>query len=167
MAINFIFSIRKILMAIKYTIIEESFEDSFELIAIHSNLEGYALAYHINDAANLRLARRAEDLGLDKVSFPVFEWEDEAEGQSWQLLCNSRKYESSEDAVGLFSKSKTSKTYYLIEERKDIDYFLKITPGNTRFVQEMVKMLISVPKLTMVYPLDSGTIKTKQNLIFY
>ncbi len=154
-------------MAIKYKIIEESFEDSFELIAIHSNLEGYALAYYINDASNLRLARRAEDLELDKVSFPVFEWEDEAEGQNWQLLCNSRKYESSEDSVGLFSKSRTLRTYYLVEERKDIDYFLKITPGNIKLVQKMVKMLIAVPKLTMAYLLDSGTIKTKQNLIFY
>ncbi len=154
-------------MAIKYKIIEESFEDSFELIAIHSNLEGYALAYYVNEAANLRLARRATDLEIARVSFPVFEWEDEVEGQNWQLLCNSRKYESSEDAIGLFTKSKTLRTYYLVEERKDIDYFLKVTPGNTKFVQKMAKMLLAVPKLTMAYPLDSETIKAKQNLIFY
>ncbi len=154
-------------MAIKYKIIEESLEDSFELIAIHSNLAGYALAYHINEAANLRLVRCANDLELGKVSFPVFKWEDEVKGQSWQLLCNSRKYESSEDAIGLFSKNKTLRTYYLVEERKDIDYFLKITPGNTKFVQDLIRMLIPVPKLTMVYLLDSGTIKAKQNLIFY
>ncbi len=154
-------------MAIKYKIIDESLEDSSELIAIHSNLAGYSLAYHINEAANLKLARCAKDLELEQVSFPVFEWEDEVEGQSWQLLCNSRKYESSEDAFGLFSESKTLRTYYLVEERKDIDYFLKITPGNTKFVQNMIRMLLPVPKLTMVYLLDSGTIKAKQNLIFY
>ncbi|MEM8507439.1 MAG: IPExxxVDY family protein [Bacteroidota bacterium] len=154
-------------MAVKYKIIEESFEDSFELIAIHSNLEDYALAYHLNEKVNLRLARGSKDLELDTVAFPVFEWEDKVDGQCWQLLCNYKKHEIREDAVGLFTESKTSRTYYLVEERRDIDFFLKITPGNPKIVKEMVKTLMTVPKLTMAYVVDSQTIKAKQNLIFY
>lgn len=154
-------------MATKYKIIEESFEDSFELIAIHSNLEDYALAYHLNEAANIRLMRVVKDLELDNVSFPVFEWDDEVTGQCWQLLCNCRKYESAGDSIGLFTESKTSRSHYLLEERKDVDFFLKITPGNIKFAKEMVKTLMTVPRLTMAYVLDSQTIKAKENLIFY
>ncbi len=154
-------------MAIKYKIIEESLIDSFELVAIHTDLESYALAYQLNKTANLKLARTSKDLELEKGSFPIFEWEDETAEQQWQLLSNSAQYEDSERSMGLFPHTTALRNCYLVDERKEVDYFLKVSPGNARLTKNVVKAVKLIPQLTMVYTVDPETIKSTQNLIFY
>ena len=154
-------------MAVKYKIIEESIEDSFELIAIHSNLEGYALAYHVNSAVALNLARTAKDLEVKEAAFPIYDWEDETRGEHWQLFSNSTTYEAVEESFGLFATDSAVRTQYLIEERREVDFFLKISPKNALQARHTVKTLKSLPKVTLVYQLDVEAIKSNQNLIFY
>ena len=154
-------------MAVKYKIIEESIEDSFELIAIHSNLSSYALAYQINEVAALQLARAAKDLEVQEAAFPIYEWEDETQGEHWQLLSNSTTYEAVEESIGLFATNSAVRTQHLIDERKEIDYFLKISSENPLLAKRTVKSLMALPKVTLVYQLDVGEIKSNQNLIFY
>ena len=154
-------------MAIKYKIIEESLVDSFELVAIHADLESYALAYQLNKTANLKLGRTSKDLELEKGSFPIFEWQDEAAGQQWQLLSNTAQYEDSERSIGLFPQTIALRNCYLVDERKEVDYFLKVSPGNARLTKNVVKAVKLIPQLTMVYTVDTETIKSTQNLIFY
>ena len=46
-------------------------EENYVLIALHSNLEDYALAYALNDALKISLERSKTDLDIsNETSFP-------------------------------------------------------------------------------------------------
>ena len=64
-------------MATVHRISEEFFDDSFGLIALHSNMECYALAYNLNKAAKIMLVRSEDDLEIDTSHYPMFEFKDD------------------------------------------------------------------------------------------
>ena len=101
-------------------------EDNFKLIALHCNLSDYAMAYHINRAAHLKLERRREDLEDSDPVFPVFEWEDTVNDCHWTLVQNMIKKEQMVVDQGLFGENVTIENHYFLEDYREVDYFLKI-----------------------------------------
>ncbi|MEL6918168.1 MAG: IPExxxVDY family protein [Bacteroidota bacterium] len=58
-----------------HKISEDFYEDSFALIAVHSSMEDYAMAYTINLHLKCNLQRSRTDLDVSRqTSFPIFEW---------------------------------------------------------------------------------------------
>ena len=74
----------------KHKILIGDFEDcdSFKLIAIHSALEDYRIAFLLNQTLNLKLKRTKEDLDLGKAKYSMFEWEDNNQLITWTLVSN-------------------------------------------------------------------------------
>ena len=76
-------------------ILEDDFKDEFTLIAIHCSEEAYKMAFLLNQHLSLQLKRRRTDLDFSKqgleLSFPWFEFEDEYEYTTYDLLANSFK----------------------------------------------------------------------------
>src|SRR5690606_2512361 len=60
--IKSIFTIRVIGMLTTHRISDELYDDSYSLIAIHSDLEDYAMTYAINSECGLHLKRMDKDL---------------------------------------------------------------------------------------------------------
>ena len=103
------------------------YDESFSLIAIHSNLEDYAITYAINSSCGLYLKRMKKDLRLDgKMSFSVFDWDDEMSEMYWTLISNKCEVEEEMPSLGLFDNNVSRRTDYLVKERKEVDYFLKV-----------------------------------------
>ena len=153
-------------MAAIHRISEELFVDSFELIALHSNMESYAMAYHINRVMGLNLSRSEEDLEIGKTSFPLYEWKDTFKDQEWFLISNRVMIEEEENSSGLFRSDSTITPHYLIAEKKQINYILKIASEDSSEVYRAIEAIRNVPKISMTYQLDVEDLKSKRNLIF-
>lgn len=153
-------------MVTTHRISAELYDDSFKLIAMHCGLESYAMAYHLNKSAELQLARREKDLDVSATSFPIYEWKDEINDHYWTLVCNTVKEEKESESLGLFSNEIAINTLHLLEERKEVDYFLKVEADNNSIINEAVKKINLIPKVVTAYSLDVAALKSKRNLIF-
>ena len=153
-------------MATIHRISEELFVDSFDLIALHSNMECYALAYHINKVFQIFLVRAKKDLEIGTLSYPIFEYNDEVNDEDWYLVKNVVRKEESDGNQGLFTNSTTVKLNYLLTERKEVNYLLKLHPENSAEIEKRIKAIRAIPKVSMAYQLSVDQLKSKRNLIF-
>lgn len=165
---NPIFTVRIHLMVTTHRISADLCIEDFELIAIHTDLQDYSLAYHLNSEVKLRLARREKDLHFQEgIWFSVFEWMDEITDSYWYLIKNECMVERDDLSIGLFDNEMETISKHLIEERKEVDYFLKIETENQRMVQEEItKRIKSIASVVTAYTIEPDTLKSKKNLIF-
>ena len=143
------------------------YDESFSLIVIHSNLEDYAITYAINSSCGLYLKRMKKDLRLDgKMSFSAFDWDDEMSEMYWTLISNKCEVEEEMPSVGLFDNNVSRRTDYLVKERKEVDYFLKVDTIDEALFLKKIKSINTIAKVITAYPLDTQNLKSKRNLIF-
>ena len=142
-------------------------DDSFGLIAIHSGIEAFKLAYELNGCLNTRFQREKEDLELPGgLSFPVFAWEDELNDRTWTLFDNECQTLGQVTEGNLFSNESAYKVHYLIPERKEVDYFLKIEQDYEQVAIDVLKKIVELPTIITAYTVQEDTIKSKLNLIY-
>ena len=155
--------------------IEEFEEDDFIIIAIHTPLEDYRLAYFLNLNLEIFLSKNKNEVESQvkegKTSFARFTFEDKKNFINWDLVQNKNEIELSENNINqdLFSgfKNKFSASTYLLPEYKKVDYFLKIENAENEIdINKVVSKINSIESVKMVYAIDSENIKSKNNLIF-
>jgi len=153
-------------MVTTHKIAAELYDDSFKLIALHCSLNDYAMAYNINKAISLKLERSGEDLSVADFSFPIFEWKDDDNDVNWTLVSNAIKKTEKRESFGLFATNSEERTHYLINERKEVDYFLKIEEDDNHSINTIVATINAIPKVITAYSIDAANLKSKRNLIF-
>ncbi|MEC7264629.1 MAG: IPExxxVDY family protein [Bacteroidota bacterium] len=154
-------------MLTTHKISADFFDDSFQLIAIHSNLEDYAITYAINSNCGLYLKRMKNDLHLEQnQSYSVFDWDDEFNHMYWTLISNKCEVEEIIPSEGLFGNNVSTRTDHLIKERKEVDYFLKVDAAEEDVLAQKIKAINKISKVITAYALDTETLKSKRNLIF-
>ena len=150
---------------------EELWEDlldnaAFSLFAIHSSLEDHALAYAINHTCRLRLRRTEKDHELDRKSgFVVFSWNDRQRYREWTLFRNPGWEAATIPSGGLFAAEPARNRRYLIHEKKEVDYFIKLE-GEAQGVGIMPDLL-SIRGVATAYRLQATDLKSRHNLILY
>lgn len=147
----------------------------YQLIAIHTLLEDYRLAYLINKQLPINLKKCEKELHVrvkqGETHFARFRYEDENNFAIWDLIENKNSITTQQnDAVtDLFSETSNqfSASTYLLPEYKNVNFFLKIESDNQQSaIDEFVSKINSIDKITMVYTVDKDKIKSKNNLIF-
>ena len=157
-----------------HKLFEDDFEeDTYTLIAIHCSAEDYRLAYLLNNNLDLKLARKQEDLDYNymEASFSIYEWDDDKNFVTWNLVTNTSKKEVERiaSAGSLFSEQQGKRTVskYLIPERKKVDYFVKIsTESHLKSPKIIVSKINAIAEVITAYILDANQLKSKNNLIF-
>ncbi|MBQ0116503.1 MAG: IPExxxVDY family protein [Flavobacterium sp.] len=161
-------------MAITKLSLEDFSSDDYDLIAIHSNLEDYRLAYFVNKYCGISLekAQRTIDVNTPKglSHFSLFTFDDQENEYYWSLISNkSSVTETLENSPSLFADSALdiATNVYLIPELKSVDYFLKIdeTEG-TLSLDSIFRKLANIKQISTVYEVESDTLRSKNNLIF-
>ncbi len=159
-------------MALHKLLVDDFSDDAYKLIAIHCSLEDYRLAYLLNMSLDLRLNRREEDLDFKYLesSYSLFEWNNNTEFVTWNLVSNvCKREENSLSSTGtLFDNSnKLLKTFHLISEYKTVDFFIKIS-GEIQNVNEklVLSRLQSIPQIITSYTVDPIKLRSKNHLIF-
>jgi hypothetical protein len=161
-------------MAIHKLDLDEFDEIDYHLIAIHTTLEDYRLAYFINQHLPVNLSKSKEEILISikegETQFSRFYFDDEDNFISWNLIQNKNEVVGKKEIASqdLFSNStqEVATKVFLLPELKKVDYFLKIESDDDLQINEIVKNLKSIKSLSTVYVVDTETIKSKNNLIF-
>jgi hypothetical protein len=160
-------------MAVHKLILDDIFEESlYTLIAIHCTIEDYRLAYLLNNNLDIHLSRKPSDLDYNngKSAYSIFEWEDPKYLTTWNLVFNICKTELFQQVnyQSLFnSEDKITKTFYLIPEYKQVNYFLKIdNEFNVNKEKYILSSILKIPQVSTAYSIDASQLKSKDNLIF-
>lgn len=161
-------------MAIHKLFIDDFEEADYQLIAIHTTLENYRVAYFINQNLPVLLHRNKKDILIgtekQKTGFSNFQFEDNKKEIFWTLIENKKE-------VSLTQKNKTitlfndqqefSNTIYFLPEFKNVDFFLKIEGDESQInINKIITKLNTIDQITTVYAVDKSRIKSKNNLIF-
>ena len=161
-------------MAIHKLHIEEFDEIDYQLIAIHSTLEDYRLAYYINQNLPINLQKGNFNIQISnkegETQFTRFFFED-SKDIAWNLVQNQNDLfvPSQNSNQGLFAESnnKFSTKIYLIPEFKKVDFFLKIENGEVKIdVSKITNSIKKINRVSTVYAVEVEKIKSKNNLIF-
>lgn len=159
-------------MALHKLLVDDFYDTSFALLAIHCRLEDYRLAYLLNKQLGLNLKRKPQDLDYKyfAASYAIYEWDDVILDTTWNLVSNiCRKEEDSLQSSGsLFDNQNTvMKTYNLLPEFKNVDYLIKVTNENLNFNEKhIINKIQSIPQVITSYAIDIDQIKSKDHLIF-
>jgi hypothetical protein len=161
-------------MAIHKLHLEEFDEIDYQLIAIHSSLEDYRLAYYINQNLPINLKKENCNIQISnkegETQFTRFVFED-SKDITWNLVQNKNNVfvPSQNSNQGLFAETnnKFSTKIYLIPEFKKVDYFLKIENGEVNIdVSKITNCIKKIERVSTVYAVEVEKIKSKNNLIF-
>ena len=161
-------------MAVHKLHLEEFDEIDYQLIAIHTSLEDYRLAYYINQNLPITLKKNNCNIQISnkegETQFTRFVFED-SKDIAWNLVQNKNDVfvPSQTSNQGLFSESnnKFSTKIYLIPEFKKVDYFLKIENGEVSIdMSKITNSIKKIDRVSTVYAVEVEKIKSKNNLIF-
>lgn len=155
-------------------VLDDVFEEAYKLIAIHSSVEEFKLAFLLNKNLNLRLARSRKDIDFQiegmRILFSLYSYEDQYKYCDFHLVSNISKaeYLSTAESDSLFGKNETTlKKSYLLPEFKKVDFFLKIEEETDMISEKLLlEKIREIPQISLAYSIDHEKIKSKENLIF-
>ncbi|WP_047548847.1 IPExxxVDY family protein [Psychroserpens sp. Hel_I_66] len=159
-------------MALHKLLVDDFYDASYSLIAIHCRLEDFRLAYLLNKYLDLKLQRKLQDLDYNyfDASFSIYEWENKKLDTVWNLVSNiCKKDEATLQSSGsLFENSTTvTRTVNLLPELKTVDYLIKVSNEQRNFNEKIILNRIqSIPQVITTYSVDIEKIKSKDHLIF-
>ncbi len=144
------------------------YEHDYSLIAITSTLDDYRLAYFLNKKLEIYLDRQTKNIDFTNknCSFTLYNYDCNSTFSSWSLIANKHLFISKNiEGTNLFNEE--SNVSYLINEKKKVDYFLKIfgdfTSNSLTSVLEKIK---NIKGVITSYTIDPQTLKSKDYLIF-
>ncbi|MDO6736593.1 IPExxxVDY family protein [Wenyingzhuangia sp. 2_MG-2023] len=149
-------------------------EQNYYIIAVHSVLQDFKLAYLLNSHLHFKFGRISPDLDYviegKKACFSAFEYQDKKNLIDWYLVRNKFEIQSLEvKSLGLFdTESSFSSTYvYLQSELKDADYILKAQGDFEELeIKQLLKKINQVEGVITSYTVDIKKLNHKEYLIF-
>lgn len=157
-------------MAIHKIQINDFVSDDYELIAVHSSLDDYKLAYTLNKALGIQLSKNNAYVEIaipeGKSAFSNYIFDDEKNDVVWTLIENKTTIiNSNKQTTSLFEQ--VDITVFLLPEFKKADYLIKIENIDYGFDSEsIIEKIQEIKNVTTAYAIDITNLKSKNNLIF-
>jgi hypothetical protein len=162
-------------MAIHKLDLGEFDEIDYYLIAIHTSLEDYRLAFFINQKLPINLSKSENEIQINikegETNFSRFYYNDIESTITWNLIQNKNEvvqYKKG-NTQNLFSDvtMEVATKVFLLPEFKKVDYFLKIENNDDAMDASKIQLLLNtIDSISTVYIVDTNQIKSKNNLIF-
>ncbi len=148
-----------------YRLSSNDLDNDYTLIAIHTNIEPYKLAFKINQKLKIQLKRCSYDISFkDKNSiFDLYKHSSETYNTKLYLILNKSFNDRKIKGQLLFEN--LSESSFLIPELKKVEYFLKIEGGNFN-IKTLLNRLIEIDNIVSCYRTKITATKSKYNLIF-
>ena len=157
-------------MAIHKIQINDFVSDDYELIAVHSSLDDYKLAYMLNKELGVQLSKNIAYVEIaipeGKSAFSNYIFDDEKNDVVWTLIENKTTIiNSNKQTTSLFEQ--VDITVFLLPEFKKADYLIKIENIDYGFDSEsIIEKIQEIKNVTTAYAIDITNLKSKNNLIF-
>ena len=152
--------------------IEEDVHKNFALLAIHSTLEPYKLAFLLNKILQTKLKREKEDFkpgNVIKKGFPLFKYTHFLTHQIYCLVSNKTTsfVKTTITNAGLFQNNVPlqNQVHYVVPQLKQVDFFLKI--NNVLSEKEKTNLqnkIKQIKQIQSVYWVENTKIKTFKTL---
>ena len=148
------------------------FSENYYLIAIHSDLDEFRLAFFLNDKLSIGLIRKNNDIILheNKSNYSIYEYLDEAMFLKWIFFSNKSlvaEKTSNNELLNLFSQENiVQNEISLINQPKGVDYFLVIENVKNKIYVEKVLKKISEIRGVITAFISDKKLENKENLIF-
>lgn len=160
-------------MAIHKLIIDDCEEASYELLAIHTSLEDYRLAYFINQKLPVLFSKSEKQIQViskaGKINFSKYSYNNTEKEEYWDLIQNKNEIiiQKKLTTQNLFDNDayEETTTTYLVPEFKKVDYFIKIENSEID-IESILTKINTIERISTVYAVDLDKIKSKNNLIF-
>ena len=148
-----------------HKIISSDLEKDYTLIAIHSNVEAYKLAFEINLKLKTNLEKSFFDItfGGNNSIFELYKHVSETYNTVFYLISNKSYDEAKANSPSLFDNLSVSK--YLIPELKKAEFLIKIEGGGFK-IESLIKKLNEIDLIVSCYSAKINNNKSKYNLIF-
>jgi len=161
-------------MAIRKLQIEDFEEAEYYLLAIHTTLDNYRLAYFINQKLPILLSKSKKEIVAkeltSRVTFTKYIYEDFEKEIFWSLIENKKEISVTQksNSQNLFDlQEEITNTFYLIPELKKVAYFIKIEAEKEQINEiNLINELKKIDQVTTVYSVDKNQLKSINNLIF-
>jgi len=162
-------------MAIHKLDIGDFDEIDYCLIAIHTSLEDYRLAYYINQKLHVNLNKSNKEIQITvkegEAHFSRFHYYETKKDISWDLIQNKKEVivQQNENNQSLFSNVniEVATKVFMLPEFKKVDYFLKVDNSeNDLNILKIQNALNTIDNIATIYIIDTNKIKSKNNLIF-
>ena len=145
----------------------------YDLIAIHTTLEDYRLAFFINQKFPVLLSKSKDFLEFQTLNglafFSKFNYLQEDTEEEWTLIENKDELASERKSgtIDLFSNENEEiiSNVYFLPDMKKVNYFLKIV-NTTVQLDEILLHLNEITQISTAYIVDVNKLKSKNNLIF-
>ena len=157
-------------MAIHKIQINDFVSDDYELIAVHSSLDDYKLAYMLNKELGIQLSKNLAYVEIaipeGKSAFSNYIFDDEKNDVVWTLIENKTTIiNSNKQTTSLFEQ--VDITVFLLPEFKKADYLIKIENIDYGFDSEsIIEKIQEIKNVTTAYAVDITNLRSKNNLIF-
>lgn len=157
-------------MALYKILVDDFISLDYELIAIHTTLEDYRLAYFLNKFLNIHLKKNKTNISIEnkfgKSNFNHFFFDDEKNGVEWNLIENKAfGNHTTKKESGIFEKVET--VTYLLPEYKTAKFLVKIENSDTAYwTKKIIDQLAQLRTISLVYAINIENLKSKNNLIF-
>lgn len=158
-------------MAIHKLIIDDCEETNYELLAIHTSLEDYRLAYFINQKLPVFFSKNEKQIQViskaGKINFSKYSYSNTEKEEYWDLIQNKNEIiiQKKLTTQNLFGNEEETTTTYLVPEFKKVDYFIKIENAEID-IESILSEINTIERISTVYAVDLAKIKSKNNLIF-
>ena len=147
------------------------FSENYYLIAIHSDLDEFRLAFFLNDKLSIGLIRKNNDIILheNKSNYSIYEYLDEAMFLKWIFFSNKSlvaEKTSNNELLNLFSQENiVQNEISLINQPKGVDFFLVIENVKNKIYVEKVLKKISEIRGVITAFISDKKLENKENLI--
>ncbi|MCH4830097.1 hypothetical protein BWK60_02625 [Flavobacterium covae] len=144
----------------------------YDLLAIHTTLEDYRLAYKINQNLEILLSKNEDEIPVEinkqLATFSRFTYEDDEAMMTWDLIQNKQEIEfpPSDIINSLFQENSITTQVNLVTDLKKVDFVLKIEHDEQIELKEIIYKLNKIDLISAVYEVNPNEIKSKNNLIF-
>lgn len=149
----------------KHIVLETTDADDTGLIAIHSSVEPYLLAYKFNQHLSTQFVNltEKEDKHTQPI-FPRFVWEPIEGEDPWELIANQYVVAKDTQDDSLLFSVQQEQINYLIDKLREVDYFLKLP--SKELVQSKLTAIQTISQVQFAYAIHEPTIQLNPNLIF-
>ena len=147
------------------------FPENYHLIAIHSDLDEFRLAFFLNKKLNIGLKRKNNDIYFSEqnANYSSYEFLDETKYLKWIFFSNKSlvSEKSPDQDLSLFGKGSTAlNEMNLLSQQKSVDYFLIIENiANKTYIDKVLKKISEISGVITSF-LSENKLENKENLIF-
>ena len=147
------------------------FPENYYLIAIHSDLDEFRLAFFLNKKLNIRSKRKNNDIYFSEqdANYSSYEFLDDTKYLKWIFFSNKSlvSEKSPDEDLSFFGMGNTALNQMnLLSQQKSVDYFLIIENiANKTYIDKVLKKISEISGVITSF-LSENKLENKENLIF-